>query len=516
MWRIVLLVGSVSLAKVFVTMLVEKYAFPSPREAHLAPSDPELVWDSVPPSSVDSLVWVPCYNQSQCARMMVPLDYAVADGPKAGVSLIKIPSKFSPGDKDYRGPILFNPGGPGGSGVALVLRIGAKVQKLVGDEYDIVGFDPRGVARTTPLVAVFNDSVEDAAWRVRALEDPVPDTTADVSRLWARAQVFGNVANQTARGSVPYVSTALVARDMLSITRAHGYDKLQYWGFSYGTILGATFAAMFPNHVERLIIDGVADAEDYYSGLWSNNLLDTDLALRMILDACVASGPLRCALYESTTDKVHTRLTAIFDSLKKRPLPVYNSEASKEYGLIDYKLAHRELFMRLHSPYGGLEAGNASYPTMDLLHALAQVEKGNGLPLARLLGIVPLQAPFTCQCSDSPRPPPAYVTADAFVAIACTDSDPARAVDTIEDLEEHFVRLHASSEFADQWPERVYCTGWKARTVERFAGPFVGNTSFPILLIGNTADPVTPLAQYARKMSRGFNNSVVLHQDSVG
>ncbi|EKM58437.1 uncharacterized protein PHACADRAFT_252751 [Phanerochaete carnosa HHB-10118-sp] len=442
---------------------------------------------------------------------MVPLDYAVPNGLQAVISLVKVPSKFSPGDKNYRGPILFKPGGPGGSGVGFVAGSGATFQKLIGDEFDIVGFDPRGVSRTTPPVVVFKDQAEDATWRLRELEDPVPNTTADaVPRLWAKAQVFGMLVNQTAQGSAPYVGTALVARDMLNIMRAHGFDKIQYWGFSYGTVLGATFAAMFPDHVGRLIIDGVVDSENYYSGLWSNNLLDTDLALHTVLDACVAAGPLSCALYESTTEKVHDRLTAIFDNLKKQPLPVYSNETRIEYGLVDYKFARLALFGQLYSPYGRATL----YPSMLVLNALAQLEKGDGLPLGRLLGIVPVRAPFTCECPGDPRPP-VVATPGALAAIVCADADPARAVDTVEDLEEHFVRMREHSEFADQWPLRVLCTGWKVKPVERFAGPFIGNTSFPMLLIGNTADPVTPLA-HAQKMSRGFNNSVVLHQDSAG
>jgi hypothetical protein len=91
----------------------------------------------------------------------------------------------------------------------------------------------RGVSRTTPQVVVFTDVAEGAAWRLRQSSDPLFNQTMDaVSRLYGRAEVYGKIANVTTFGASPYVSTALVARDMLSITRAHGYDKLQYWGFS--------------------------------------------------------------------------------------------------------------------------------------------------------------------------------------------------------------------------------------------------------------------------------------------
>ncbi|GJE90051.1 alpha/beta hydrolase [Phanerochaete sordida] len=512
--RILALVGISMLAKVYIGPLLRKYDASSGQVTRLTLNDPELVWNNIPPSGVDKLFWTSCYEGKECARLMLPLDYAVPDGPKAGVALIKVPSKFSPGDEAYRGPILLNPGGPGGSGVSLVEGRGLQFQQLIGDEFDIVGFDPRGISRTTPPVVVFKDSAEDAAWRIRVQDTPPPNTTVDaVARLWAGAQVFGSIANQSTAHSSPYVSTALVARDMLSISQAHGFDKLQYWGFSYGTVLGSTFAAMFPDNVGRLIIDGVVDAENYYAGLWSNNLLDTDQTLRTILDACVAAGPSLCALYENTTDEVHARLSAIFAALKTRPLPVYSNATGKEYALIDYKTARRALFAQLYAPYGGT-ARVSNYPSMELLHALAQLEKGDGLALARHAGLVPASTPFTCACPDAP-PAPLLLTPDTSIAIGCGDTGLARVGDTPEDLEAHFANMSTFTEFADQWLFRVGCTGWTTQSVERFSGAFVANTSYPLLIIGNTADPVTPLA-HARTMSRGFNNSVVLHQDSAG
>ncbi|GJE96256.1 alpha/beta hydrolase [Phanerochaete sordida] len=516
LWRVLLLVGSFALAKGLLGALTNKHASPR-HELRVAPSDPEAVWDDIPPSTVDSLSWVSCYSGKECARLMVPLDYAKPDGPQAGVAMVKIPSKYGPGDEKYRGPILFNPGGPGGSGVGFIaLEIGDSFQRLIGEEFDIIGFDPRGVGRTTPQVVFFPDEAEAAAWRIRVEGDPGLNTSADaLPRLWARAQVQSAIAGRASSHASPYVGTALVARDMLSIVRAHGTDKLQYWGVSYGTILGATFAAMFPDNVGRLIIDGVVDADDYYAGTWANNLQDTDKALGMIIDACVSAGP-ECPLYESTSDKVHARLNAIFTNLKKQPLPVYNGTTGKEYGIIDYKLARAALFALVYFPYG-VTAMTPIYTSIIILHALAQLEKGDGLELGRILGMVPVQAPFSCNCPGeppAPRPIP-LANLDATIAIACGDAAASRGDDTVPILEEYYGQLSKISEFADMWPIRISCSGWRTRPVERFAGPFVANTSFPLLIIGNTADPVTPLA-HAWKMSHGFNNSVVLQQDSAG
>ena len=205
------------------------------------------------------------------------------------------------------------------------------------------------------------------------------------------------------------------------------------------------------------ITPGVVDAENYYAGLWSNNLLDTDETLHTILGACADAGPSLCALHESTTEKVHARLTAIFDALKRRPLPVYSNITGKEYGLVDYKLARLVLFTLLYAPYGSTFYRNAKHPSMDLLHALADVEKGDGLALGRLAGIVPANAPFSCSCPGEPHPP-VVDTPDTTIAILCADAEAARGEDTVEDLEEHFRKMSEGTEFANMWPIRTYCS----------------------------------------------------------
>ncbi|GJE89473.1 alpha/beta hydrolase [Phanerochaete sordida] len=517
-WRSLVFICVCTVAKVALGLSVIKYSFPPQEAASTTPEDPEVVWQHLPPSSVDSLQWVPCYAGKQCARLMVPLDYSVPNGPKAGIAMIKVPSKLSAEDENYRGPVLFNPGGPGISGVISVHRFGNMLQRLIGDEFDVVGFDPRGIAHTTPRFDVFADAAEAAAWRIRAAASPALNTTPDaLSRWWAQAQVLGAVANRTTRSSSPYVSTASVARDMYSIVRAHGLDKLQYWGGSYGTVLGLTYAAMFPDKVQRLLIDAVVDIEDYYSGFWSNNLLDTDRGLRMVLQACVAAGPAYCSLYEPSTAAVYARFSAILNTLKRRPLAVYNNKTGTEYGLVDYTMTRSALFELLYSPYSRTKPSPGYYPAMEFLYALERAEKGFGLELGRITGVVPPNPEFTCDCPDEPsrRPPPPSFDPQAGIAIRCTDADAARAEDTVEELEEYFARLRDNSEFTDIWTPRVDCAGWRVRPVERFAGPFSADTSSPILFIGNTADPATPLAN-ARRMSQAFNNSVVLHQDSAG
>ncbi|KAJ3539136.1 hypothetical protein NM688_g6410 [Phlebia brevispora] len=471
-------------------------------------SDPELFWATVPPSPVDNLIWLPCYTNLQCARLTVPLDYADPDGPSATIAMAKVPSNYKKSDPRYRGPILMNPGGPGGSGVDLILLAKDIIQPVVGDEYDIIGFDPRGVGRTMPSILVFSDEAENTRWNLQRDSLPLLNSTTDaLSKTYANAVVYGKLAEARTMHASPYVSTALVCRDMLNIVRAHGQEKLQYWGLSYGTVLGATFAAMFPDNVGRMVIDGVEDAENYYATLWSNNLVDTEETLDWFFEECIEAGPELCALYDSSAAKIKERVMRLLASIQKEPIPVVASttlSSPTEYGIVDYALALRVLFVFLYFPYHTFAQ---TAPATDLAFALASAEKGDGVPLWNLQAAYIVQ--FKCSCSPAPPLPQPIAT----TAIMCSDGDPVE--ESIEEMQTLLDKIARDSMFAPLWPLHVVCAGWKIRPVERYNGPFVGNTSFPLLIIGNTADPVTPLIN-AHNLAKGFPGSVVLTQHSAG
>jgi pimeloyl-ACP methyl ester carboxylesterase len=119
------------------------------------------------------------------------------------------------------------------------MRLHDKFQKTLGDDFDLIGFDSRGVGATIPEISLFSTESERAAWDL--LDGAAINSTEDaLPRMYARAQILGRLAEEKVSVTGQYVSTAAVARDMLSIVRAHGREKLQYWGFSYGSVLGAT------------------------------------------------------------------------------------------------------------------------------------------------------------------------------------------------------------------------------------------------------------------------------------
>ncbi|KAJ7499673.1 TAP-like protein-domain-containing protein [Mycena latifolia] len=474
------------------------HAIPEPRPGvALTASRDNFSWGTIVPT--EELVWTDCYSDNQqCARLKVPLDYSQPDGASAAIAMVRIHSIVAHDSPSYRGPILLNPGGPGGSGVDFVARRGAQISTIVGPEFDVIGFDPRGIGRSTPRASFFESRAEREIWS--GSSDPSKmslNASADaLSRAWAWEMILGQLAGERDKGSLRFINTDHTARDMLQIVQAHGQDKIQYWGFSYGSILGATFASMFPENVGRLVIDGVADSENYFATEWSNNLLNTDKVWSAFIDGCVAAGPEACAFFSPTAAEISENVDMLYASLRDRPIPV---RTNVSFGLVDYSVMRRAIFQALYSPY-------AAFPT--LAQALADLSAGNATGLFKLSE----KPPFECACDESQYR--FESVGESGHAVLCNDGK--RIAASYEDIVAHYETMREMSEWADVWePIRMGCLAWPEFPKDNFRGPFIANTSFPLLLVGNTADPVTPLWA-AHKMSKGFNGSVVLTQDSPG
>lgn len=150
----------------------------------------------------------------------------------AAIAMIRIPANVSTDSEEYRGPVLFNPGGPGQSGVELIQESGAMFSTLLGPQFDILGFDTRGVGHSTPGVSFFESDVERALWGYDALTHDLNLTQDALGQFLAKAVVTNQLAKARSADVTPYIHTDFTARDMLKIVEAHGRDKLQYFGIS--------------------------------------------------------------------------------------------------------------------------------------------------------------------------------------------------------------------------------------------------------------------------------------------
>ncbi|KAI0703945.1 alpha/beta-hydrolase [Earliella scabrosa] len=448
------------------------------------------------------LEWTPCYTKEKCARLLVPLDYDTPDGPAAAIAVRMIPAT----DKEnYRGTIFVNPGGPGGAATYLVGRRGEQLSSIVGPSFDILGFDPRGTGWSTPTARCFDTDSDREIWNVQEGHSLLNASEPSVGLFHSRAKLLAQRCEHKIGGEWGigrFVSTANVARDMLEISQMLGQDQVQFWGFSYGSVLGQYFAAMYSDKVKRVVVDGVYDAENYRATLWNTNLVDADAAYQSLFDYCHRAGPDRCAIYESEPSKIRQRYFKVLDNVKRDPVAVPLAEPPI---VITHKALLQQLFFQ------GAYAPLRSFSL--IVDTIRAIETGNTSALTALAPSI-LSTP-ECKCKDLPDTS-VHMDTEATFAIACGDGDPL-AWD-LESYKAYYKTLESASQLmAPLWGNYwLQCAEWTIRANWRWTGPLEArNTSHPLLVLSTRYDPVTPLPD-ARVVQERFAGAGLLVQDSVG
>ncbi|KJY38530.1 alpha/beta fold hydrolase, partial [Streptomyces katrae] len=216
-----------------------------------ASAEPSAVPAGLRPYYAQKLSWRDCGVQGfQCSTMKAPLDYA---NPGSGQDVdIAVARRTATGPGKKLGSLVVNPGGPGGSGIGyLQAYAGIGYPAAVRARYDMVSFDPRGVARSSPVECLTGPAMD----RFTQV-DQTPDDQAERARLVAAFKEFAAGCEQRSARILPHVSTVDAARDMDLLRAVLGDEKLNYVGASYGTFLGATYADLFPGRVGRMVLDG--------------------------------------------------------------------------------------------------------------------------------------------------------------------------------------------------------------------------------------------------------------------
>ncbi|MFD7390137.1 alpha/beta hydrolase [Streptomyces sp. NPDC059852] len=268
---------------------------------------------SAPPTTAEAapLTWKRCgtarYPTLQCASLKVPLDHAAPKGRTITLALSRVPHTA----KTYQGPLLVNPGGPGGSGLTLAGYVASALPKAVAAQYDVVGFDPRGVGRSRPALdcrpahfaPVRPDSVPSTPWVERA--------------NLRRAKDFARACGERYADVLPYIDTVGAARDLDRIRAALGAPRVSYFGYSYGTYLGAVYAKLFPQRVRRAVLDSVVDP----TGVWYDDNLAQDIAFDDRHRAFLAWVARHDGTYRLGTDpaRVEERWYALRTALARTP-----------------------------------------------------------------------------------------------------------------------------------------------------------------------------------------------------
>ncbi|KAI1419786.1 Alpha/Beta hydrolase protein [Xylaria sp. FL1777] len=528
-------------------------------------------WLDITPS--EKLKWQPCFGiygpNFHCARLTVPMDYSrplneSANHPKVHLALIMAAGAGRTQDPSTyaEAPLLINPGGPGGSGVVLAQMRANGLQLLVGDQHDIIGFDPRGVGASTPKADCFAspNSPNGVSGRNVAYMNRLTWVTGGqgagltnssnvaLTMLNARARTMAELCQRVDEsegdGSIfRHMSTPNSARDMLSII--HAWDewrsssriiqpvqseaihplrehqnsndhkksqaslqgKLVYWGFSYGTFLGATFASMFPDKVGRLVLDGVVHADRYVNPTWEGSTADADAIWDRFFVYCAEAGAL-CNFYRTgdRPEDIRNRFSETLSLLEKQPATVILPDINLP-ALVTASDMKKSIF------FAGLYAPIVGFPLIAEL--LDHAFNGRLGDIAQGAGMVTL-------CSNITLP---LWPDDAMRGIACSDKR-YKLNENVTGLQDRFEKAASYSWFADVWfgtEPNLGCNGWEIKSKEppmRWDDhpahkPALIETNFPILFISNTLDPVTPLG-HALEMTRKFANASIVEQDGIG
>jgi pimeloyl-ACP methyl ester carboxylesterase len=204
----------------------------------------------------------------KCASLSVPLNYARPGGRKITIALSMVPATAP--KSEQQGIMLVNPGGPGAPGRGLAEAVASVLSPTVASEYDIVGFDPRGVGGSVPALSC------DPSFFTGARPNYDPTSAAEEQEMITRAKDYAAGCEQRFGWLLPYMTTADSARDMDSIRAAFGVSKITYYAFSYGTYLGQVYATLFPSRVRRMVLDSTVDP----TGVWYQDNIEQDYAFQ--------------------------------------------------------------------------------------------------------------------------------------------------------------------------------------------------------------------------------------------
>lgn len=399
--------------------------------------------------------WESCEGSFSCATIEVPLDYA--DPGRASIDIAAIRADAT---DEAQGTVLINPGGPGGSGFNIVKdSLDYVTSDRLRASYDVLGFDPRGVNRSS-AVACYDDAEQDAA-----RQESYPADASDsalLELLTADAEEYANLCAERTGELLGFVDTESAARDM-DILRALVSDpKLNYLGFSYGTQLGATYADLFPERAGRLVLDGAIDPSLSNEDVTLGQAGGFEKAVRAYVTDCQQGAD--CP-YTGTVDDGVRQIQDLFAAVEREPMK------AKDGRLVPVSTFVQGFILPLYD--------NANWPTL----TQAMTEALSGDPSSML---------YLADLSAERRPDGTYATNStaAFLAVNCLDhpmtSDPVQMRTDEQEL------VAASPTFGRFLAfGGVTCAAWAYPPVLA-PGALRAEGADPIVVIGTTGDPATP------------------------
>lgn len=448
------------------------------------------------------LSWDPCLelnenitilNQVQgsafeCSHLTVPLDYFDQDSKTLSLDIFRVNATEEP----VLGTVLINFGGPGGTGVENMHVWGRQMAANIGQQWNLVTWDPRGTGKTLPFDCSGNLTTGPAQTAHKRQESGLASgnlTEYFLNYGWESAGAQADQCLAAMNDTGRYIGTASTARDMMRIVDALSEDGLlRYYGWSYGTALGSYAAAMFPERVGRMVLDANINPHDYQAGHYGDFVRDADKTFTAFLDECLANGD-DCALAQYT-NATHTEdLLAAINALLDPP-PAGSSDISVTWpayfaraSVIFQQLYYPSTWPRLAETITAMLNGSANSSTASTTNSTVNIEP--------------------------------YNLGQAWSVFGIRASDALWRTDSVEEYLPQVQYQESISAFKGVYSGIWPSARWKMDAVERYTGDFNVKTRHPILYVNGEYDPVTPLA-HAYNASQSFQDSAVLPHSGYG
>jgi pimeloyl-ACP methyl ester carboxylesterase len=430
--------------------------------------------DTGTPSTGDSIQWEKFSSDAkvQTATLKVPIDHA--DPSKGDFTLALARHLADP--KQRIGSLLVNPGGPGFGGTDFAKFADQIYSSDLLGHFDIVAWDPRGTGDSTPAI----DCIDDYD-RYYTGQDITPDTPEERQLAIDLAKEFTDACIQKNKAIWPYIGTNASARDMDDIRRALGEPKISYFGFSYGSELGATWASLFPNTVRAAVLDGAVDPNADYIDSGVQQAIGFEQSIATFLADCSAKKD--CAFHnDGDAEGAFDRLMADID---RTPIPTVDGRPD-----LTRSMALTAVAEAMYSTSLWDQANQA----------LADAQQGDGA------GLLALFDEYFRRRDDGTWDN----SLEAFQVISCAD-EPARL--TVEEEDASATRFQeVAPRYAPATIGSYFCTFFPESPDPEVTVNTKG--AGPILVMGTTGDPATPLAG-TRLMAQAVDDGrlVIVHAE---
>lgn len=407
---------------------------------------------------------------SACVNLEVPLDYGDPTAGNTHIALIRHTGNEPESGED----ILFNPGGPGVSGIDFFLRFARETHNnhIFPPKYNLVSFDPRGVGQSGINVDCFvlNQQRINRGFGSPGFERPYfSPQLAQLSRehyfdtqpqavrsddwygmrnILSHAEAFGEYCTRAYNGSdARYAGTVAVAQDLLHFIKLRAVyqnktieeAKLNFFGLSYGSALGTTFAALYPQRVGFMILDGVEDVVDYYIGDHYGSITQLDAMVGEFFQHCYNAGS-SCGFYknDSSATALQARFDALLDALHDRPIAL--SDPS-QLGFPTIAISHDLLFiilLALYNPHADFE---------ELAHVMLRFEERKQQVVKNLDFSQSNLVSYDCKEQQESKEQHKYEQDMSLLAITCIDTQ-ARGKSSATTVEELKTMIELSGRYS--------------------------------------------------------------------